>query len=81
MISSLDSCHRLYTCKNGSIMATPDCPKYLKTFKSHINSRYSMISSMSSFRKEGVTGSYLAGGSEDNQVSKPFTQHTIKHLY
>ena len=70
VVSSLDSIHRLFCYKSSSAYSSNVAgPKYLKSFKSHYNKRFSIITAVASFRKENVSGSYLMSGSEDNQVS------------
>ena len=46
----------------------PDGPKYIKSFKSHVNKKYSMFSSIALFQNGNTIGSYFVSGSEDNKV-------------
>jgi WD40 repeat protein len=70
VVSSLDSIHRLFCYKSSNAFSSNSAgPKYLKSFKSHYNKRFSIITAVTSFRNKNVSGSYLVSGSEDNQVS------------
>ena len=68
LVSTLDSKHRLFATKHGGSLPGSPAPMYVKAYKSHINKKYSIFSSISTFHNGDVTGSYLASGSEDNMV-------------
>jgi hypothetical protein len=68
LVSTLDSTHRLFSSAQGGSLPGAKGIEYLKSFKSHVNARYSIFSSMKSSIIDGHTKAYFASGSEDNQV-------------
>ena len=70
LVSTLNSKHRLFATKHDGPIPGPFGPKYVKSYSSHINKKYSIFSAMSSFCDGNTTGSYFASGSEDSRVSR-----------